>query len=340
MKRSLLLMLVCLTLALAQSAQDVAEELRRTDQVIRDAKPLVEASRIQEAKQLLVTAVEQQSNAWQAYDRKMLRRAQDLTLRARRSAQLAARLAEVDPERIREEVRRTASFMDETGPLIRRANDPRANELWKMAQSEQATAEDALRRQRYGIAAKFTLAAREHVRSAAAVLKRWIDPERVARVLDRTDEVIRRMAELVRASGNQKAMDLFDKAVELQRQARAALRDRRLMLAVKLSLAGRELLLKAWEIAQGRLTGEVVERAIAETDELIGEWTGIIRQPGNNQAGELLDQAVAHLDAARVHLAAQRLKPALAEANTARKLVKRAIELVQPTEEIPTDEDR
>jgi len=347
------LSLVFLCFAPAASAQvsgRVVEELRQTDQVIAEVRPVVEQSQVQEAKQLLAAAEEQQRAAWQAYENRLPRRALDLTQRARRNAHQAARLAK-DPEgerqrqeqekvRAKEELRRTAEAIAEFGPLVRRANEPRANELWKIAEAEQATAEDAFGRARYGVALKFTLAAREHVRAAVSLLKRSVDPERVTQVLDRTDELIRRAVEPIRTSGNQRAVDLLAKAVALQSQARSALRERRWLPAVKLSLAARELLLKAWEMVRGQLTPELVEMAIAETEELIRQWSGTISRPGNTEAQRLLDQAVLRLDAARQHLAERRIKPALAEARTAHKLARRAIELAQPRDDAaPPTED-
>ncbi len=347
--RQLSLILVCFaTVTFGQVAGSVLEELQQTDQVIAEARPIVERAEVQEAKKLLATAEEQQRTAWQAYDNNQPRRALELTRRARQNAQQAARLAK-DPEgerqrqeqekaRAREELRRTGEVMAEFGPLVRRTSEPRANELWKMAETEQATAENAFGKERYGVAIKFTLAAREHVRAAVGLLKRSVDPEQVAQVLDRTDELLRRAAEPVKASANQRAIDLFAKATELQSQARSALREKRLVPAVKLSLAARELLLKAWEIVRGGLSPELVEQTIATAEELARQWSNTVRQPGNTEAERLLDQAMLRLESARQHLAEKRLKPALTEARTAYRLVKRAIELVQPRDDasLPT----
>ncbi len=350
--RRLTVLFICLArVVLAQASGDLLEELRQTDQVIARVRPVVEQSQVREAKRLLAVAEEQQRAAWQAYENSHPRRALELTRRARQNAQQAERLAK-DPEgerkrqeqeraRAREELRRTAEALTELGPLIRRAEEPSANELWKMAETEQTTAEDAFGRERYGIAIKFTLAAREHVRAALGLLKRSADPERIAQVLDRTDELLRRAAEPVKTSANQRAIDLLAKAAELQSQARSALRERRWVPAVKLSLAARELLLKAWEMVRGQLTPELIEQAIAETEELVRQWSGTIRQPGNSRAEQLLDQAALRLESARQHLAEKRLKPALAEACAAQKLMTKAIALLQPRNDasLPTEDN-
>jgi len=333
MKRLLFLALLAFGWASAQDAEAVLDELRKTDRIIEEVRPAVNRSGVAEAVKLLAAADNAQQNGWAAYNARRLRGAYDLTMRARNWAQQARRLASVDVERVREEVRRTAEAIAEYGPLVTRANDQRANELWKMAQAEQDAARDYLGRSRYGLALKFTLAAREHGRAAFAAVRRSADPERVQRMVAKTGELVERATGPVKADGDERAMTLLTKAVDLQSQAKSELASRRLLRAVKLTLAARDLALRAWEQVRGRLGPEQVERIIAGTDELVDEWAGVIRRPGNDAAQQLFDQALPRQAAAREHLKQGRLKAALVETAAARNLVRRAIELVQPDEE-------
>jgi hypothetical protein len=336
MKRIILVSLMLLAgLASAQTEQQrVRDELAKTDGIIAEVKPIVERSGIEEARQLLKLATDLQQSAWQAFQGRLLRRAEDLTMRARERARQAKLVAGINPDKVREEVRRTRDAMAEFGPAIVKANDPRANELWKMAQTEQRTAEDHLAGARYGYALKFTMAAREHGKAAFAAIRRLVDVERVKRELDRTDALIEKAQARLGSGISQRATDVLNKAIGLQRQARQALADRKPLQALKLTLAARDLLLRAWEAGRPRLTPELIEQALAENDALIAEWSDVIRKAGDTKAAGLLDQGIQHQEAARGLFQKQLLKPALAECSRARMLLKRAVEMVQ-TEDAP-----
>ena len=337
MKRLILVSLILFAgLAFSQTQQQrVHDELAKTDQIISEAKPVVERSGIEEARQLLRWATNVQQSAWQAYQGKQLPRAKDLTLRARVRAKQARVVAtSINKDRVREELRRTRDAMAEIGPAIIKANDPRVNELWKMAQTEQRTAEGYLAKARYGYALKFTMAAREHGKVALAAIRGQVDIERVKRELDRTDALIEKAQAKVGSGISQRATDILNKAIELQRQARQVLAYRQPIKALKLTLAARDLLLRAWEAGRPTVTSELVEQALAENDALIADWADDIRAQGDTPAAGLLDQGIQHQEAARGLFQKELLKPALAECRIARNLLKRAVEMVQ-TENAP-----
>jgi len=328
MKRLILASVLLLAgLAAAQTQQErVRSEIEKTDEIIAAVRRAVEQSGNEEARRVLKTATELQQAAWQAYEARSYSRARDLTVRARERARQAKVIADVNPDRVRDEVRRTRDVMAELGPAIARANDPRANELWKMAQTEQRTAEDYLGRARYGYALKFTMAAREHAKSAFAAIRGRFGTERVKRELDRTDALIEKAQARLEPPTDRRATAVLNKAIELQRQARQTLAANRPLVALKLTLAARDLLLRAWEAGRAEVTAELVEQALAENDALIADWADDIRASGNPPAANLLEQGILHLQTARELL---RLKPALAECHSARKLLQRAVELIQ-----------
>jgi tetratricopeptide (TPR) repeat protein len=314
--------------------QRVRDELVKTDGIIAEVKPIVERSGIEEARQFLKLATGLQQSAWQAFQGKLLPRAKDLTMRARERARQARLVADINPDKVREEVRRTRDAMAEFGPAIIKANDPRANELWKMAQTEQRAAEDHLAGARYGYALKFTMAAREHGKAAFAAIRGRVDVERVKREIDRTDALIEKARARLGSGVSQRATDILNKAIELQKQARQALADGKPLQALKLTLSARDLLLRAWETGRPKLTPELVEQALAENDALITEWADDIRQAGDTLAAALLEQGIKCQEAARRFFEQQQLRPAFNEANQARKLLKRAVEMIQ-TEDAP-----
>lgn len=333
------LIFVCLLLlvgfATAQTERErVRAELVKTDELLAEVKLIVDGARIEEARQLFRWAASLQQSAWSLFQRRLHGRAEGLTLRARKRAREAKVAAGIDPERVREEVRRTRDLMAEFGPAIVKANVPRANQLWKMAQTEQSAAENHLAASRYGYALKFTMAAREHGRAAFAAIRGRVGVERVGRELDRTDGLIEKAKDRLGRLSTRRATDVLNKAVELQRQARQAFADGRPLAALKLTMAARDLLLRAWESGRPEVAAELVEQALAENDALVGEWAEAIRADADSPAAKLLEQGSRYQAGARELLNQRRLKLALAECHKARRLLQRAVELVQ-TEDAP-----
>jgi hypothetical protein len=336
MKRLILASLLLLIgVAAAQTERErVRAELAKTDQLLAEVKPIVEGARIEEARQLFSLAVSRQKSAWSLFQRRLNGRAKELTLRARERARQAKVAAGIDPDRVREEVRRTRDLMAEFGPAIAKASTPRANELWKMAQTEQSAADNHLAASRYGYALKFTLAARGHGRAAFAAIRGRVGVERVTRELDRTDGLIEKARDRLGQATARRATEVLNKAVELQRQARQAFADSRPLAALRLTMAARDLLLRAWESGRPEVTTELVEQALAENDALISDWAEAIRVGGDTPAAKLLAQGVTHQETARGLFAQRLLRPALAECSAARRLLRRAVELAQ-TEDAP-----
>jgi len=333
------LIVVCLLLlvgaAAAQTERErVRAELVKTDELLAEVKPIVDGARIEEAGQLFKWAASLQQSAWSSFQRKLHGRAKDLTLRARERARQARVAAGIDPDRVREEVRRTLDAMAEFGPAIVKANVPRANQLWKMARTEQSAAENHLAASRYGYALKFTLAAREHGRAAFAAIRGRVGVERVERELDRTDGLIEKARGRLGQTAARRATEVLNKAVELQRQARQAFSENRSLAALRLTLAARDLLLRAWEAGRAGVTLELVEQALAGNDALIGDWAESVRAGADTPAAKLLEQGIRHQKNARELLGQRQLRLALAECHKARRLLQRAVELAQ-TEDAP-----
>jgi tetratricopeptide (TPR) repeat protein len=226
--------------------------------------------------------------------------------------------------------------MAEWGPPVARANDPRANELWKMALTEQRTAEGYLGRHRYGYALRFAIAAREHGKAAVAAIRGRFGVERVRKELDRTDALIEKAQARVRTGAAKRATDVLNKALELQRQARQSLAANRPLATLKLTLAARELLLRAWESAREEIAADLVEQALAENDALVATWSDDIKADGTAPSADLLEQGIKHQEAARGLFKQEKLQPALTECHTARRLLMRAVEMVK-TEDAPSE---
>jgi len=329
MRKSLLVLLMVLGWALAQTQDKVLDELKRTDEAVRIARPIVEQSHNGEAVKTLENAVQLQKMAWDNYANRRYQRAYDQTMSARSLIRKSISLAGLTPEKVKGELIKTQQVMDELGPLVLKSNEPRALEFWKMAQGEQTSAEEQLRNQRYGLALKFTFAARLHIRSAWQIVRNLIDPDKVKTELERTDELIERVREIVKSSPDERARQLLDKVQTLQEQAWTAFDNRLPGLALKYTIASRDLIIRAWEKVRGAANPALVERALAETDKLIEDWAPRINQSDSTEATSLLEQAQRLQTSARESYQAGKLKPAFTATCQARRLVQRAIELVQ-----------
>lgn len=325
MKKFLILILVVTGAISAQSREKVRAELERTDGVIQRVRLVVEPSGNEEARLILNQAIAIQNSAWDGYRAQRYRWALGRTFLARKRAWEAHQL--VLMVRVEEEFRWTAEVMNEAGPLLSRSDVPKVRELWRMAQSEQLTAREHLRARRMQMALRFTIAARRHTQSALKLLKSGITPEMVTREMERTDGVIQRATEPIRARDNFRAQEMFARAGELQIRARNALRQRLFGQALRWTLASRELVLRVLLLESG-LADDDFNAVFEETEQLFVRWTRPIEFGDSEEAKGLLRQAQEHQADARRLKEAGDIAGALNQTNQARFLLNRAIELI------------
>ncbi len=344
MKRLLIPILLLVLTALAQNVQKARDELRLTDRLIVAARPGIIESNNEEAIQTFHESEGLQKQAWNLFERRAYRLATSRTKAARLRLRRAVELAKFDPERIRLELRKTADQMNEVRPAVMRSRLPRPLELWKLAEGEQETAIRLFEQRKYRLALRFTVAARLHARRAFELVRRRGDPEKVAREVDRTGMLFERArAEARDVAVDERVVELFRKAEAWQAEAVDALHHGRLLQALKMTLAARDLLLRTREMARGKASPEMVEQALQETDRLIETWQGEIRTEGSEDACRMLDEAIAQQSRAREDFAAREFRSAWQQTSLARRILNRAIELtrsrsVDPGEE-PTREN-
>jgi len=164
------------------------------------------------------------------------------------------------------------------------------------------------------------------------MIRRSINPDRVRRVIDRTDALLERAAGPVKASGRERAIQMLQKAMEMQVQAKTAFGNRQLVLALRLTLAARNIAWRAWELAVGGAGPDLTRQALAETDELLAEWPQAITDAGAPDAAQLLAQAQGLQQTARDSFAADNCRAAFVATTRAHRLLQRAIDIVQSGE--------
>jgi len=332
MKSVILILAGLLAFGLAQEGEKVRLELERTDKLIELARPIIEQSGSNDAGRVFAEAVAQQARAWDALRQRRYLDAAGKTMWARQLVERALKLAKFDPQRIGDEIRRTQDLMNDAGPVIERSGMPRALDLWRMAKGEQETSRKSFDAKQYLVALKLTMTARLHTKAALELVRRTGDPEMVRAELERTDALLERARQRLAGSDNARGAELLAKTQALQDQAWQSFKLGQYFNAVKLTFAARDLLLRAWEVA-GPVTGELAGQAIAEADRLIEKWSAVITERGPEEARQLLAQALEQRERAGNHNAAQDFRLAWQEANQARRLLGRAVELVEEREQ-------
>lgn len=315
------------SLAFAQSgeeAEKARQELESTDRLIERAEPTIVASSNQEAVGLLHEARRLQTDAWGQFRQRRWRQARYGTEQARLRIRRALELVEVDPEKVADEIRRTAELLADAGPVVRRSGLREAEELLRLALGEQETARRYYDTRRYALAFRFTRAARQHAREALERVRRRGGREQVAVELERTDELLARARE--RAGDEDRAREVLKRAENLQRQARESFELDRLWPALKLTLAARNLLIRAWETARDGVDADLVEAVVVENDRLIAEWRAPVERDGDEEAKRLFRAATELQVRVRARLAAREYGPAYREANQVRRMLNRTIE--------------
>jgi hypothetical protein len=327
-----LILSILLTMVVAASAQEgdeARQELEKTDRQIELAEPIIRESGNEAARHRFDDARNLQRDAWADFNQRRYFRAVSKTKAARSAILQALEMAKFDPRQVAEELRRTSDRMQEVRPVIMASGVKEAIDLWRIAEGEQETARRYYDARQYKLALKFTFAARQHGRKAFDLVKRQGGRERVVREVERTDQMLERAREEAGAVTDDRILELLLRARDWQYDAVAALRSGELLRALRTTLASRDLLLRAWEMARGAANRELVEQALAETDRLISDWRDVIRESRVEEARVLLERALEHQRKARELYTARNLKPAFQETALARRLLNRAIEQAQ-----------
>lgn len=309
----------------SEEARQARQDLESTDLLIERAEPVIREADNPEALRLLSEAKDLQREAWGHFNQRRYRQSRFSSQQARLRVQRGLELVEVDPRQVAEEIRRTAELLSEVEPVVRRSGVREAERLLNLALNEQETARRYFDARRYALALRFTRAARQHGREALGMVRRRGGREQVEQELERTDQLLVRARERAGKSTEDRARDILARAEALQQQAREAFRAERLPQALRLTLAARNLLLRAWEGARGETDPELAEAAAADNDRLISEWRSTVDREGDEPTRRMFRGAVERQERVRVRLAAREYGPAYREANQVRRMLNRAI---------------
>lgn len=180
--------------------------------------------------------------------------------------------AQLTSDRVEEELDRTDTLIQRAREVVSGAISDRPREMLGVARDLQHEARQAFADGRLLQAATRTRAAQQAAGRAvdlATAEIRLLD--QVRHLIARNDDLSARAREVVAASGDREATRLLEAGLEQLRRGQRAFHDHQFRAAVRLSLFGRDLVLRAVRAAEGEagLDEARVRDDIARTDEFL-----------------------------------------------------------------------
>ena len=241
--------------ASAQTRDDVAAALDRTDELIARAQEAVAGADNPQAEIELAAAVRLQGEARTAFGAASFRLALDLTYRARIRADRAISLVRglIDPDRVLVQLERTRELLDRARERVEECDNERARAMIRVAFDIQLKAETAAKEGRYVIALQLTMRARERAQKAMRMCNAEDNlRESAERALIRTDELISRARDLLADHASEPGRRALGRAIEIQGEAWVQFRADRHEAALRLTQSARTFAHRAIRLAGGR----------------------------------------------------------------------------------------
>ena len=316
--------------AFAQGADRLEEELRRTDEGLQQAREVVLESRSARARIQLEQAGRVQERAWGAFRDGRPVIAAGLTREAREAGLRAVTLAREDG-RLRERAQRELEKGVHALSVAREAFDTppsdNARRLLEEARAQLERGRTQMQEAHYEPAIRLAVSAQRLVKQALGA-DAGAGADLVLRQIERTEELIDRVRDAVRESGNAEAARILEQAADLQSGAREAYREGRLRMAYAGTREARALANRAAALVRGAPDESAARDALEETDRLLDRTADLVRESGDDAARRMLDKARDHQSRARDLLGRDDVRTSLAETRVARSLAKRALALI------------
>jgi hypothetical protein len=236
----------------AFNPEQVRSELRRTQELIDELKPVVIRSGIKHAIELGRMAEKEQETARREFEARHYRLALKFTRAARQHARRAGEivLKHGGRERLALEIERTGMKLERARELLSTVKDERIDELFRHAEEAQQGAKAAFRAGDWLKSLRLTMSARELLRRGWVMARGEADPELVEQALEDTDRLASDWQEVIRTEGDQDAVGLLETALDRQRQAREHFGEQRYRPAMQETTLAHRLLKRAIELSQ------------------------------------------------------------------------------------------
>ncbi|HIE05719.1 MAG TPA: hypothetical protein EYP58_02850 [bacterium (Candidatus Stahlbacteria)] len=177
-------------------------------------------------------------------------------------------------EEVAAELDRTDLWISKASEVVSKALDgptqSKAVQLLDFARNLQSQARVRYNMRHYQEALKLTRGARQAARRSLEIALGFeLTPDNVKRTLNRTDELITKASGLIQEAKNQKVNELYRIALDTQKSARESFQNNRLLIALKLTLSARRMVMRLIRMAQ-EMNADQVSRELKITDRLIG----------------------------------------------------------------------
>lgn len=234
-------------------------------------------------------------------------------------------------EEVKKELEKTDRVIERAKEAVRESGNPKAQSLLEIAINLQTRAKEAFDQERIKLAGKLTLQAREKAFEAIGLTKRNEENENlVLKAIERTDEIIAKAKEDALLSDSPRASSLLEVAIRNQERAKEFYHERKLKMALKLTLEARELAQKSMELTDRKDKLErIAKNQLERTDRLIDKAGPIIKESGSLRAQELFDEGVNLQEKAWDLFRQNRFGLAIKGTQRARSFVLRALGIVE-----------
>jgi len=323
------LCVLCLpAIAGAQTREDVAAELDKTDRVIEKAQDLLDETGAPRGRGALDMAVRLQVQARQAFASNNLRMAERLTRDARNRALAAVsgiRRSEDNEQAVERELERTDRVLEEVTERI--GGVTLGARRLEQARGMQNRAWELFRNRSLRPALKMTLEAREMV--AGMALRGRPGPGQVDRLGDHVERQLERLGLALEKLNenitpeNTRGQDELNLAQASYRAAQSAFNDGQYLLAERHVRQTREALMRAVRMLEERLRAEDVEALISDARRRWENLGDDVEASGDSKLREWYADAGADLGQADDALRRGELKRALVQTRSAMGLLDR-----------------
>ncbi|MFQ6033126.1 MAG: hypothetical protein ACE5K2_09425, partial [Candidatus Zixiibacteriota bacterium] len=185
-------------------------------------------------------------------------------------------------EEIEKELDRTDRVIDRAKEAVVESRNLKADNLLKLAVDLQRGAKKAFWEERFRLAIKLTLEAREKAFEAIGVTKRREENESlVLKAIERTDHTITKAKEKVFLTENQRAFSVLEGVIRNQQKAKEFYHEHKLKVALKLTLKARQSANKSIDLAERENQQErFAQRQLERTDNFIHKALPVIKESG------------------------------------------------------------
>ena len=238
-------------------------------------------------------------------------------------------------EEVEKELDRTDRVIERAKEAVAESRNPKAQNLLELAMNLQREAKEAFWEERFRLAIKLTLRAREKTFEAIGITKgREENESLILKAIERTDQIIAKAKEKLFLTDNQRASSLLEVAIRNQQRAKEFYLEHKLKVALTLTLKARESAQKSIDLAfQKDELERFARKELERTDKLIDKSLPIIKESGNPKAQHFLGRGLLRQE--RAHSLFKRGRFVMATKNTreARDFVLKALRVL---EENPT----